>query len=313
VAQAEYDRVSSLVARGATTQATLDSAQKVLLGQETAITKLRNTLALYPAQKKSLEATLTLRRAELSEAERSLEKATITAPFRGRVSAMNIETGQFVRTGDTLLSLEDISAVEITAEVQPLSFAPLIALALGDRFDAETDVDVSQAVQILAESGVTAEVGMSVAGLHPVWPAEIVRLRGTIDSETGTLGLVVRVANPMTSQRQIGRPPLNIGAFVTVTFITAPVEGSVTIPRSALHHDDNGGAFVYLADLEDRLLAQSVEVGQVLGGAVLILSGLAGGERLVLSDPRPPIIGMALDPVPVPEPMVPPVAASVEN
>lgn len=295
VAQAEFDRIDSLVGRGTSTQATLDSTQKVLLAQTNSVTQLENTLALYPAQRETLEATLAVRRAELVEAERSLEKTTIRAPFRGRVSAFNVEEGQFVRTGDTLLTLDDTAAVEITAEIQPSQFVPMITVALGDRFDADSVVDTSQAVNILRDAGITVEVSMQLAGLEARWPAEIVRLRGTMDSETGTLGLVVRVADPLMSRRQINRPPLNVGSFVTVTFSTQPQPDGMTVPRTALRYDDEGQSFVYLADDENRLTTQTIETGQVIGENVLVLEGLGGGEMLVLTDPRPPVIGMALD------------------
>ena len=297
VAQAEYDRIDSLVGRGTSTQATLDTAQKTLLAQTNAVTKLQNTLALYPAQAESLRATLAVRRAELAEAERALDKATIRAPFRGRVSAMNVEEGQFVRTGDTLLTLDDTSAVEITAEVQPTEFVPMIAIALGDRFTSDTPIDVSRAVEYLTGAGITAEVSMQFAGIEARWPAEIVRLRGTMDNETGTLGLVVRVEDPLLSQRQINRPPLNVGSFVSVTFSTPPVAGGLTVPRDALRYDDAGSPFVYVADTDNRLATRAVETGQVVGGNVMVLGGLAGGEMLLLTDPRPPVPGMALDPV----------------
>lgn len=299
VAQAEYDRVASLVGRGTSTQATLDTNQKTLLAQDSAVTRLRNTLALYPAQRQSLEATLDARKADLAEAERALEKTTLTAPFRGRVSEFEVEIGQFVRTGDRLLALDDISAVEITAELQPSSFAPVILTSLGEDIDTETPVDISRAVDMLVGAGVTAEVRSTFAGMDAAWPAEIVRLRGTTDSETGTLGLVVRVTDPLQGRRALNRPPLTVGSFVSVHFSTPPIEGALTVPRSALHYGDDGTPFVYLADADNRLRIAQVDAVQVIGDQVSVLGGLDGSETLVLSDPRPPIVGMALDPIPV--------------
>ena len=139
---------------------------------------------------------------------------------------------------------------------------------------------------------------MQIAGIAAHWPAEIVRLRGTMDSETGTLGIVVRVQDPLFSQRQINRPPLNVGSFVSVTFSSQPQPDGLTVPRAALRHDDDGGTFVYVADTENRLDTRTVRTGQVIGKNVMVLDGLEGGEMLVLTDPRPPVIGMALDLVP---------------
>ncbi|PRY26837.1 HlyD family secretion protein [Aliiruegeria haliotis] len=297
VAQAEFDRVASLVGRGASTQATQDAAQKTLLAQTTAVTNLKNTLELYPAQRKSLEATLAVRKAELAEANRSLEKTTITAPFRGRVSELNVEVGQFARSGDVLMVLDDISAVEITAEIQPSAFVPMVTVALGDEIASDGTVDTSQAVSLMRAAGVTASVSMEIAGLDARWPSEIKRLRGTMDSQTGTLGLVVRVDDPLVSRREVNRPPLNVGSFVTVTLATQPVAGSLTVPRDALRYTDEGKPFVYIVEAGDTLGLAEVTTGQVIGNEVVVFDGLEGTETLVLSDPHPPVLGMALTPV----------------
>ena len=58
VAQAEFDRVQTLSQTGRVTAASLDTERKSLLAEENALIGLQNTLALYPAQRASAEATL---------------------------------------------------------------------------------------------------------------------------------------------------------------------------------------------------------------------------------------------------------------
>lgn len=123
VTQAEYDRINNLVERGTSTAAALDTVQKSLLAQENAVINLTNTLELFPAQRASAEATLAVRQAELAEAERGLENTTMTAPFRGRVSEAAVEQGQFVQTGEQLLTLDAIDAVEVVGSFQPQAFS----------------------------------------------------------------------------------------------------------------------------------------------------------------------------------------------
>lgn len=299
VAGAEYDRVASLAQRGTATAAALDSAQKLLLAQTSAVTNLENTRALYPPKRQSLQASLSVRQAELAEAERAISKAVIKAPFRGRVTQLNTEQGQFVRAADTLLLLDDIAAVEITAEFQPSVFAPMIGVALNHRAGAKTVIDTSQAVEIMQDLGISAEVAMPASGPQARWPGTIMRLRGSMDSTTGSLGLVVRVDDPLIGLRPIGRPPLNVGSFVEVTLSTLPVAGVIAIPRDAVHYGSDGQPFVYLADDAKRLARQPIGTGAVIGQDLLVLEGLSGGETLLLSNPTPPVVGMALDPVPV--------------
>ena len=297
VAQTEYDRVKSLVVSGASTQAALNTAEKTLFAQQTALTNVTNTLALYPAQRASAEATLAVRQAELAEAERSLSKTTITAPFRGRVDELSVEQDQFIRTGDTLLTLDSAAAAEITAEITPRAFRSMARASLGSRIPRDTLIDTSRLSEMLQETGITATVTLEIAGATAQYEARILRLRGTIDSETGTMGVVVQVEDPYLANGARGRPPLNPGSFVTVTLTAPPLADAIAVPRTALHLDDDGRPFVYLADAEDRLEIRPVETGPTLGAEVLIAGGLAGGETLVLSTPTPSIPGIKLIPV----------------
>ena len=297
VANAEYERVESVVKRGSDSAAALDISRKTVLAQEASVTSLKNTLALYPAQRASAQASLDVREAELAEAKRSLEKTRITAPFRGRVSVVNVEEGQFARTGDTLITLDSTDAVEIIAEIQPRAFQPLIATALGSAFEMGSLVDTSQAVSILQRAQITASVSLSMPDSNAQWTADIVRLRGTMDNETGAMGFVVRVTDPLIASPEHGRPPLNVGTFVAVTFISKPMEGIVSIPRASLHYSDLGVQFVYLSDAENRLQTREVQTSAVIGGDVVIQAGLSGGEILVLSDPRPSVPGLKIEPI----------------
>lgn len=299
VAQAELARVTALLDRGAGTQATVDTAEKSYLAQQTSVTNLTNTLSLFPARRDALLATLAVRQAELAEAERALEKSVITAPFRGRVASKSIEVGQFVRTGDTLLSLDSTAAAEVTAEVQPSSFGPVVLSGVQDPFVQNSSFDTSQFTEALRRAGVSAHVELSTPDRFEPWEAEIVRLRGTMDAATGTMGIVVRVADPLVAEQGLRRPPLHTGSFVRVVFSSAPKPDSVAIPRHALHMSDDGKPFVYLADQESRLAIREVLPGHVIGSEVTIQSGLTGGESLVLGLPSPPVPGMKLALVPV--------------
>lgn len=297
VAQAEFDRVRDLVDRGTSTAAALDTVRKALLAQENAVTKLTNTLDLYPARRASAEATLAVRRAELAEAERALDNTTLSAPFRGRVAEANVEIGQFVRTGEQLLTLDAIDAVEVVGSFQPQVLASVVQTALGQTMAEATQIDSTRVVDLLRQSGVTASVRLDMAGGDARYPAEIIRFRGTIDSETGTIGVAVRVDDPFLAGGPGLRPPLNVGGFVSVVLETTSPENAIAVPRTAVHQADDGTPFVYVADADDRLAVTPIVLGPVAEARVLVRDGLVSGDRLILSAPRPPIVGMALSPV----------------
>lgn len=109
--------------------------------------------------------------------------------------------------------------------------------------------------------------------------------------------MAVRVRDPLMADGATQRPPLSVGGFVSVVLETPAPGGTIAIPRTALHQDDSGAPFVYLADAEDRLAIAPVVLGPVAGDRIFVRSGLADADRLVLSAPRPPIEGMPLTPV----------------
>lgn len=297
VAEAEYARTLDLQTRGTSTQASLDTAERTLLAQRSSVTNLNNTIDLYPSQRASLEATVAVRQAELEEAERDLSNTTIRAPFRGRVSQEAVEQSQFIRVGGELLSLESIEAVEVVAAFQPRDFLPVAQTTLGPRLASIEEVDATQAINFLKEAGVTAAVRLRLLNRDAVYPAELVRFRGAIDSTTGTFGIAVRVNDPMVVGRAAERPPLNVGGFVAVDIETPPIDGLITIPRDVVRQSDGGGAFVYVSNADDRLEVRPVTLGPVVNGRVIVRDGLSEGERLILSDPQPPVEGLALIPV----------------
>jgi multidrug efflux pump subunit AcrA (membrane-fusion protein) len=195
------------------------------------------------------------------------------------------------------LTLEGTEAAEVVAEFQPRSFAPLVQLALGEMFQRGTEVDSTQVVNFLKSAGVTAEVVMDLSEFRASFPAELARFRGEIDSETGTIGVAVRVADPLMANRNRPQPPLNVGSFVSVVLQAAPVVGVIAIPREAVHQGDDGTPFVYLSDADSRLVVQPITVGHVVDNLIVARDGLSDGDMLVLSAPRPPIPGMKLTPV----------------
>lgn len=301
VAQTEFDRIQTLSENGTVTSASLDTARKSLLSEENALIGLKNTLALYPAQRASAEATLAVRQAELAEAQRGLANTTITAPFRGRVSEEAIETGQFVRVGDALLTLDAIEVAEVVGSFQPQEFGSLMRAAIGPQLQNVSEIDATRVIEYMEQGNVEAYLEMDFGGDMARYPAEPLRFRGSVDDETGTFGFAVRVNDPLVGNAQQGTPPLEFGSFVSVVLEAEPNAGVISIPRAVLQQDDAGQPFVFTATEDDVLALTSVTVGPIAGDRVLISSGLEDGDRVLLSTPRPAVPGVALDVINVTE------------
>ncbi|MEO0931302.1 MAG: efflux RND transporter periplasmic adaptor subunit [Pseudomonadota bacterium] len=294
VAQAEFARTQNLFDSGTASAATLDAAQKTLLAQESAIINLTNTIALYPAQRQSAEATLAVRQAELAEAERGLANTTIVAPFRGRVSAEAVQVGRFIRTGEDLLTVDSIDSAEVVGAFQPQAFASVVRASLDGKFPDVAEVAATEVMDYMRRGDVQAYVIADFAGRQVRYPAELVRFRGTIDSDTGTIGVAVRINNPLVARTSDQRPPLEFGAFIGVVLEGTTPDEAIAIPRAAVRQGDDGLPFVYTATADDRLAITPIALGPVAGDLILVENGLAAGNRVVLSSPRPPIEGLAL-------------------
>ncbi|MDH3604195.1 MAG: efflux RND transporter periplasmic adaptor subunit, partial [Candidatus Tectomicrobia bacterium] len=110
LAQRELERQRGLRQKGTAAQSTVDEAERAMLSSRTVVQNLRNTLALIPAQRRLLEA-------KSAQAKRALDHTVIRAPFTMRVASLQVETDQFVSTGQTLFEGDAVERVEIQAQM----------------------------------------------------------------------------------------------------------------------------------------------------------------------------------------------------
>ncbi|WP_425078717.1 efflux RND transporter periplasmic adaptor subunit [Ruegeria denitrificans] len=297
VRKAELDRQQELLDRGSAAQATVDTAVRELLAQEKMVLNLENSLRLLPAQRASLQATIDTRVVEIEEAERALANTSIKTPLTGRVVASSVSPGQFVRFGDTLATIESTAASEVTAEFQTRVLGNLFTTLEGVQpIERMQGMDVSDAFDVLKRFNLQAEVRMSVAGDIYTWPAELIRFDGSADPTTGTVGLVVRIENQSLLDPNRRGPPLTNGMFVEARLSAPEPIEALRVPRAAIRADEDT-KFVYIVDDQSRLARRNVEIGSVQDDEAIITGGLAAQDQIVLSDPRPAVIGMLLDPV----------------
>lgn len=234
----------------AATQAQLDLARMQLNSATTlAEREIGSRASLESAQSNfdAISANLAAQEGQLRSIELTLEKATITAPFSGIVAARNVETQQTVGAGTAVVTLVDISRMELQA-VAPISSAD--ALAPG------------QAVSVTIE-GLRGRTEM--AEVHRISPVAIEGTRSipvyiTLDNASGVL---------------------RGGMFATGNVIVALREDAIAVPSTAIRRDAEGPHVLVIAD--GRLERRAVEVVETWnGGRITELgSGLAEGELFV--------------------------------
>ena len=281
----EFQRQEKLVAQRAEAKATIDIKQREYLAQVESVQNLNNGIAMVVPQVKAMKAAIRQSEVQKEQAQRDIGRTTIEAPFNMRVGNVQLEVDQFVSTGEELFVGYSGTDVEVEVQLPMQAIHRLLVSQVGDiedrkKLTPETFKDMFQFKALVHVVGTETYEG------------KFLRVREVVDAQTKMVGFVVGVKNKLPSQQERPQPPLLEGAFCDVDIFGAILPDQVVIPRRALR---NGS--VYLMDDENRLASREVEVKFTQKDYAVIESGLTGGEKLVIANPSPAIIGMLIDPV----------------
>jgi multidrug efflux system membrane fusion protein len=105
-------------------------------------------------------------------------------------------------------------------------------------------------------------------------PGRVEFLDNSVQNATGTVNLRATISNPDHHFWP--------GQFVNVKLVLATQKAAVLIPSQATQISQQG-PFVFVVKTDDTAELRPVTLGQRQGGDVVIVSGLASGERVVLA------------------------------
>jgi len=199
-------------------------------------------LVLREPQLAESQATLAATRANLEKAQRDLQRATVRAPYDGRVLEQQADIGQFVTSGTSLARIYAVDYVEIRL---PLNSTQLAFVDLPERYRDDPDNSSRPTPNVT----LTGDIGTGQA--H--WEGKIVRVSGAIDERSRQLFVVAQVDDPY-SRKDSGNPPLKIGLFVEATITGRTLDNVYVIPRSAVRADDE----IILIGADNRLSRKRV-------------------------------------------------------
>ncbi|MHC4953611.1 MAG: efflux RND transporter periplasmic adaptor subunit [Planctomycetota bacterium] len=283
LAQADRERMRKLVAKESMPAANLDEEERKVLTQTARVQDIKNSLTMIEPDKKVLKARRVLEDARLAKARLNVERTVIRAPFDCRIGPVDLERDQVVQTGQELFFADSIGTSEVTGQFPMVGIAQVFPAA-------EAPIDATAGgIELLMNMGLTAKVRLRAGPLPVEWDAKVTRVEG-VDPETRTVGVVVSVEGSYKKVRPGTQPPLVRGMYVEAVLRGPARTGVVVVPRSALH-----AGRVYLVDDDNRLEIRAVEVAFVQSSFAALRAGLAGGERVVLSDLFPALEGMLLD------------------
>lgn len=251
--QAEFE-LESARAEAAEARARLDEARRRLT-EARSVGAGRNIAATEVSARESevaaTEATLARLSAEEKRRQVVLERHRIEAPFDGVVSDRTSDLGEWVTPGDELLTLVDTTNL---------------------RLDFRVPQDYYQRISDNSEL--------------------LVHMNGT-DQEpvSATIESLVPVSDPQARTflvRATGPEELKVlpGMAVQATLRVSTGEQGLTVSRDAINRYPDGRVTVWIAESAEEDLYEvrekRVEVGSSFDNRMEILSGLEGGEEIVI-------------------------------
>jgi len=238
------------------------AARAVLVDSEAKYRRAERMLESQLVAESELEALRARRDADqaaLDAAEARLAETVVRAPFAGRVGLRRVSLGSLVNPSTVITTLDDTDPIKLDFDV------PETALGL------------------LAE-------GLPVEAVSAAWPDTV--FEGTvasIDTRVDPVSRTVTVRALVPNRGRLLRP----GMFLTVRLLRRDVT-ALMIPEQALIPEQSR-QFVLVVGEDGIVEKREVRAGRRRPGAVEILSGLDGGEVVVVEGTQKARAGDAVE------------------
>ncbi|NTW97916.1 MAG: efflux RND transporter periplasmic adaptor subunit, partial [Oscillochloris sp.] len=202
----------------------------------------------------------------VKQAQRSLDLATLTAPFAATISSIEMNIGEPAE-GSAIIAIVDLSSFHIDVPIDELDIA---------------QVQPGQRVRISLDALPGAEIGGSVSRIAPQ----------AIRSEQGTTTYAVTVD---LDKNSAGVRP---GMTAVVAIITSEKSDALLVPRRAVR-TEGGASYVLVFDpagqpkavisggaasFEPASTRREVTIGLSNSEVVEVLSGLSVGDEVLVQD-----------------------------
>jgi len=249
-AQTQLERQHALFQQGFIGQAALDEALRAAQVAQ-AQAQTANAQSLANAEqglaKDLAESAWVLARANAQVARAHLSYTSLVAPFDGWVVSRNVEPGDAVQPGKTLLMLSPKSETELVAQIDERN---LSLLQVGQTATASADAFAQQRFK-----------------------AELSRIAPGVDAQRGSVQVKLQVAQPPDYLRQ--------DMTVSVEIEVARQLATLTLPLETVHALASAQPWVWRVGQDNHLAQVPITVGLRSGTWVAVRLGLQAGERVV--------------------------------
>ena len=263
IAEKTFKRQQKLFQQDAVSETVVDRAEQEAAQKKSLFLSLKNSVELFPYQIKALKSQLASSRASVEQAQITLDRCTIKAPFTGRLSGVAIEENQYVKQGDGLVTIADESRLEI-----PVSIPGPAALKMG----LSTGRTESDRYRLVGAENISAQISWVESSGRESVSGTVVRVEG-YSSELRTVQLVIQPNKHSAVQ------PLVSGMFCRVELTSKLPQNLIAIPREAIQF----GGKIFSIDGESRVHQRTIDIYHRDEAVVYLVDGIDDGELIVTS------------------------------
>ena len=233
-------------------------------------------LTLKKPQLKQAEALLEVAKAQVSSAEKKLNKTEIVAPYTGRIQSVNIDLGTTIIPGQPVGALYTSSEIEVTLAVKDNDLQFLSIPMDGRKLDPSEQALV--------------EIRSFYKGKNQTWIGRLERVDGVIDPVTRMINLIAVFKNDFI---ETDKPNLPIGLFVEAHIDGIILKDIYSIPVNAISENNE----VYIVNNDNELVLRQLSILKKYSDFVIVKDGLKAGERIVTSKLSTASNGIKVNPV----------------
>jgi membrane fusion protein (multidrug efflux system) len=194
--------------------------------------------------------------ANVDETQAMIDRKTIRAPFSGDLGIRQINTGQYLKSGDPIVQLESLDPIYVNFALPQQNFGKL---AVGQQLMVKAD-------------GIPEKA----------FPGKITAINSAVDTSTRNIQIQGTVANPDHLLRS--------GMFAGVHLILPNLEKAIMVPATAIQYAPYGDSIFVIETMKDPngkeylgVRQQAVILGKTQGDQVAVLKGLKPGDRIATS------------------------------
>jgi len=228
-------------------------------------------LVLREPQLQAAQAALARAEAQLRDAELVLSRTEVVSPFDGRVRSEVADLGRLVSAGQSLGQIYASDAVEVVVPMSDNDAAlipNLWSLQAGDD-----------------DRSISATVSIAYGARRFFWEGYVDRAEATLDEQSRTIAVVIRVPDPSSRGRAIEggsetgvAPPLLVGQFAQVTIDGLELAEYFVLPRRALRLGND----VWTIGPDGRVRIVAAEVLQATDERIYVVGDFTDGQPVIV-------------------------------